>query len=146
MTRKHVLAALTLILLILAGVRNQQLAALAAAPAGDVLVAYDPAGPPPSTRILWEPALHNHHIAHEWVSITDFGILDGGGLAHHFSYIVVPRSISRAIPDAARAQFFRFVAAGGTVLTCADAASLKALLTKEAGASHRPPDLRLSKR
>lgn len=144
MTRKHVLAALTLILLILAGVRNQQLATVAAAPASDVLVAYDPAGPPPSTRILWEPVLHTHNIAHEWVPISDFGVLDGGGLAQHFSYIIVPRSLSRSIPDAARAQFLRFVAGGGIVLTCADPASLKDLLTKEAGASHRPLHLRVS--
>lgn len=145
MTRKHVLAAGLLILLIFAGVRNQHLAALAAAPAGDVLVAYDPAGPPPSTRNLWEPILNIQSIPHEWVPIADFGVLDGGGLAHHYSYIVVPRPIARSIPDAARAQFMRFVAAGGVVMMCADPSSLKRQLIKEAGASHRPLDLRLSK-
>lgn len=132
MTRKHLLAAGALILLLLAGVRGQQLSAIAAAPAADVLVAYGATpGGVDSVRMTWETDLKQRGLPHEWVRITDFGMLDGAALARKFAVIVIPRAISRTVPDAARAQFNDFVAAGGRVITSPDAASIAKLVDRQ---------------
>ena len=133
MTRKHLLAAAALVLLFFAGMRAEHLNAIAGAPKGAVLIAYESGS---GVRAQWDAVLVHRGTPHEWVSVTDFAVLDGSDLARRFSLIVIPREIVRAIPDAARAQFAQFAAAGGRIVTSPDPQSL--LQSREAGASHRP--------
>lgn len=122
MTRKHLVLVLAIVLGLLIGERVQHLNAIAAAPKADVLIAYAPGT---SLRTEWDAALRSKRVPHEWVSVADFGMLDGNGLAQRFALIVIPRTVARNIPDAARAQFERFAAAGGRIESAADPAYLR---------------------
>ena len=113
MTRKHLLVVVALALLLFIGARAEQLSAIAAAPRADVLIAFEPGS---AVQAQWDAKLRRQGVPHEWVSVADFGVLDGGKLAQRFAVIVIPRAISRTIPDAARAQFAEFAAAGGRVV------------------------------
>lgn len=122
MTRKHLLGVALAVLLVLVGLRAEHLQAIAAAPASDILIAYDPgtASAPSSALKAWEPVLQREGVPHRWVSLSDFGVLDGSALAHRFAAIVVPQPIAGSMTDSARAQFMRFVTAGGSLVIAAD--------------------------
>lgn len=138
MTRKHLLGVGLAVLLALIGLRAEHLQAIAAAPATDVLIAYDAAGVagPSSALKTWEPELRRRSIPHRWVALRDFGILDGGALAHRFATIVVPRRITGLQTDATRAQFARFVDAGGSLVIAANPADVQEAAGRRHIATH----------
>jgi hypothetical protein len=128
MTRKHLLGVGLAVLLVMVALRAEHLQAIAAAPAADVLIAYDSAtaSNPSSALHTWEPVLRRSSVPHRWVALRDFGVLDGGRLAHRFAAIVVPRRITGLLTDATRAQFARFVNAGGSLVISSNPVDVKA--------------------
>lgn len=127
MTRKHLLGVVMAVLLVMVALRAEHLQAIAAAPAADVLIAYDSAAVSNSSSALqtWEPVLRRESVPHRWVALRDFGVLDGRTLAHRFAAIVVPQRIAGLLTDATRAQFARFVDAGGSLVISANPADVK---------------------